>query len=368
MLAVYAPAEAAALVETPSSVPVLLLMPVRDPAELSGPTLRDALASGRLHLSVHDARQLDVFSRGGHAGPRLAVHVEVDTGMCRGGCAPAEAARVIQRIARECPALRLAGVYTHFASVDGDPAALDAQNDRFIQMLASVRRDLPAGCLIHAASTGAALRCQRYHHDMVRVGQGWAGYGGEGLAPGSRIDGAADLQPALTWRSRVVQTKTVDVGAKVGYGSTWTARRSTLLGLVPVGYADGYPFALGRVPDGSAPSARASVAVLLRSPRGVRRAWAPVVGFVSMDQITIDLTDVAAQMRADESGVDLGATVELITPDREAPNHVTRLALLAGTTPYELLCRLSARVHRIYREEPAPIIETKPAVTAAAVG
>jgi alanine racemase len=87
-----------------------------------------------------------------------------------------------------------------------------------------------------------------------------------------------------------------------------------------------------------------------------------------MDQITIDLTDVAAQVRADESGPDLGATVELITPDREAPNHVTRLALLAGTTPYELLCRLSARVQRVYREEPAPIIEPKPAATAAAVG
>jgi alanine racemase len=352
MLAVYTVQQAAELFGGAVSGPVLALMPVRS-VEAADEAYR-ALVCGRLHLAVHDGGQLeDLMTLANRYGLILPVHLEVDTGMCRGGCDPLEAPDLLRRIAAH-PRLELAGIYTHFASAETDLELTLRQQARLEALLVEHAKLIP--------NTAAALRDRRFHGMMIRVGQAWAGYGPECIT-GPCLPEAERLQPAVTLRSTIVQIKTIAAGARVGYGATWAAPRASVIGLVPLGYADGYPLALSSREDGTP---RACVAVLgpdRRAERGPRRAHAPIVGRVNMDQISIDLTDVVG----DGDGIDVGATVELITPDRGAPNHLVTLARAAGTSPYELLCRLNPRMRRVYRQEPA-VVEVFPreAATAAA--
>jgi alanine racemase len=171
------------------------------------------------------------------------------------------------------------------------------------------------------------------------------------------IADAQQLRPIVTWKSHIVQIKTIAKGTPVGYGSRWTAKRNSVIGLVPVGYADGYPVGLG-ARDGKHKGA--SVAVMCESdadPVG----YAPIVGAINMDQMTVDLTDVMAKglRRHQQPGV--GSDVELISPDASAPNHLTRIAELAGTIPHEMLCRLNSRLKRVYIAPVGALEHPKPA-------
>jgi alanine racemase len=127
----------------------------------------------------------------------------------------------------------------------------------------------------------------------------------------------------------VAHAQWIDAGERVGYGGTFTAERRTRVALAPVGYADGYPLAL---------SGRGVV----RIGREDELHEAPVIGRVSMDQITIDVTDVPSDL----AGV--GATVELIGTDRAAATHLPTVARIAGTVSHEILCRLGRRAPKRY--------------------
>jgi alanine racemase len=345
MLAVYTADQAAELFGAAVGGDVLVLMPVRDIARAGG-----------LYRALEDLIRLSE-----RYAVSIPVHVEVDTGMSRGGCNLRDTPAVLEQIARH-PRLRLAGLYTHFASAERDEAQTDRQDELFEQLLREQEALIAPGCLVHAANTCATLRHARHHKSMVRVGLAWGGYGLEAIRGGRIIAEAEQLQPCLTWSSRIVQLKRIEAGTAVGYGSTWTARRPSLIGLVPVGYADGYPLSLsGR--DGAGGG---RVAVLLDAHRGCARAYAPVVGAVNMDQITIDLTDVVSSDAGGARGVAVGTPVELISADREAANHLVRLADAAGTIPYEILCRLSPKIRRIYHEAPAAVEVFAPAAAAVA--
>ncbi len=332
MMAVFTPEQARALVEAAIQTPILILMPVRS-IQRTDPLYR-AVLEGRLHLSVHDEEQLEALA--GHAdqfGVRLPLHVEVNTGMNRGGSRPDAAERMVRRIAKH-PRLALAGVSTHFASPHADGEAAMEQSAAFSRWLARVAPIVPRECVAHQASTFATFRSSELHADMVRVGLALLGYGSEEILDADEcelIEHARALKPAVRWLSRVVHTSVIEEGQPVGYGATWRARRPTRLALIPVGYADGFPAAL---------SNRAKVG--FRAADGAR-FYAPVVGRVSMDQITVDATDVP------EAASGVGAEVEIIGADRRAPNHLPTLARSAGTISHELLCRLSPRTPRVYR-------------------
>ena len=216
----------------------------------------------------------------------------------------------------------------------------------------------------NAANTSAAIRHRRYHKTMVRVGLAWTGCALVCIRGGCVIAEAEQLQHAVTWSSRLVHLKEIEAGTPVGYGSSWIAPRHSLIGLVPVGYADGYPLALSA---GRGEASRASVAVIVDTPGGTDRAQAPLVGRVNMDQITIDLTDLGIAGGELARCVRIGTPVELISAERGAPNDVTRLAEAAGTIPYEILCRLNPRIRRIYHRASATVeaFETTPAPAAA---
>ena len=341
MLAVYTAAQALELEAGSIPCPILVLMPVRDLRTLRG--LSPGLAEHRFHLTVHDPGQLEGLRLGaGRFGVEIPVHLELDTGMSRGGCTAEVFPRLLRRIG-ECAGLRLAGVFTHFANAERDVAATDRQMDQLDRLLARHADLVPSGCLIHAANSSATLRGRRYHKSLVRVGLAWAGYVTERLN-GSAVRGAQNLRPILTWQSWIVGVKSIAAGTPVGYGSTWTATRRTRIGLVPVGYADGYPIGVGA---GAARSKPARVGVIVRDGDRAQPQYAPVIGSVNMDQITIDLTDCTAD---DVGGpqIGIGTTVELISPEPGAPNYLSELARTAGTIPHELLCRLDPRIQRAY--------------------
>ncbi len=352
MIAVYTARQAAELFNAAVMGPVLVLMPVREIGRAD--ELYRALICGRLHLSAHDAIHLDDLIRlSDRYAVTIPLHLEIDTGMSRGGCNLADAPAALRRI-HSSPRLRLAGIYTHFASAEADEELTDRQDRLFTELLTEQADFIPADCLIHAANTFATIRDRKYHKSMVRIGQAWAGYGPEGLQGGRVIAEAQDLQPAVTWASELVHIKKIPKSTPVGYGSVWTAPRDSVVGLIPLGYADGYPLSLsGR--DGE--SVGGQVAVLQEHPTGTVRRYAPVIGAVNMDQITIDLTDIesGALSGGAPGGLRVGTPVELITPDRGSPNHLPKLAQTARTSPYEILCRLNPRIRRVYHRAAASV-------------
>jgi alanine racemase len=130
------------------------------------------------------------------------------------------------------------------------------------------------------------------------------------------------LKPVLKWTAPLVQIHTIKAGATVGYGQTWKAQRDSRIGIVPVGYADGYPRVLSN-----------------RGVMMVQGKPCPVAGRVSMDLTTVDLTDVPQPMLGDEVGV--------LDSDPLSPASVYELARLAGTIPYEITCGIGPRIHRV---------------------
>ncbi|MEM7229721.1 MAG: alanine racemase [Planctomycetota bacterium] len=351
MIAVYSPHEANELIAAGISGTFLILMPVQSVGR-TDPLYR-ALITGRVHLSVQDAAHVEALATlADHHAVAIDLHLEIDTGISRCGCPEPDAPAVLQRIDQH-PRLRLAGIYTHFSCATGNPERTHAQMSRFESILDECDAWIPDNCLIHTANTAATLRDRRFHRSMIRVGAAWAGYGSDGLIDrdGQRL---VDLRPCVTWSSSLVQVKSIPAGAGVGYGQTWTAPQSTVLGVIPVGYADGYPTAVARRDD--QPDRPACVGVQLSN---TRIEYAPVIGAVSMDMMTIDLTGIVA--RHGSSAVRTGTTVRLIEPDVTAPSHLPTLASSAGLLPYQLLCGLDANLKRIYRESAStPVIEIMP--------
>lgn len=331
LLAVYTPDEARHLTESGVLVPVLILSPVRT-IERADPLYWSAV-NGRLHFSVHDEEQVATLATAtDRLGVTLQLHIEVDTGMARGGMRPDIALRAARTIAAH-PRLRLAGVYTHFIKPRADHAMTLAQHRAFGDWLEEAGEAIPADCLIHEANTFGAFRSRSLHRRMVRVGLGLYGYATEEMADTENfelLEHAERLRPCARWVSQVAHIKAIPAGQSVGYAALWTAERDSVIALIPSGYADGYPLSL---------SNKGHMAI--EGPGG-ERWFCPIIGRISMDQITIDATDVP------ERALRLGAPVEVVGRDREAPNYLSRLAHLAGTTTHEFLARLSPRLPRAH--------------------
>jgi len=209
---------------------------------------------------------------------------------------------------------------THFAATDGSrsPETLE-QIRRFESVLERGRAAglIPAGTWVHAGNSALVLSGSIGHYDALRVGI--AAYG---VSPGAGL-GVSALRPVMSVRTRIVHLSTVPVGAAIGYGGTFRTRRVSRIATLPIGYDDGVAWRLG---------GRGSVLV-----RGRR---VPIVGRISMDYTTVDVTDVP--------GAALGDRATLIGSDGEAQIDVGELAEQAGTIPYEILCSIGKRVRRTY--------------------
>lgn len=280
---------------------------------------REAVSLG-LALAVFDLETAKAYSDAARALDRTVVlHVKVDTGMHRLGVDHREAA-VLVRALGALDHVEVEGVFSHLACADDlspvGRAATDLQVERFDRVLAALEHAGARPPLAHLANSAALLTRDDVAYDLVRPGI--AVYG---LPPDPALD-VADLRPALTWRSQVAQVRTVEAGESVGYGHVWTAVRPSRVATVPVGYADGFR---------RGPATWHHVLV-----RGRR---VPVVGRVSMDQTTVDVTDVP-EVRAGDEAVLIGRQ-----GGEELP--AVTVAGWLGTSCYEVVSEILARVPRV---------------------
>ena len=244
----------------------------------------------------------------------VGVHVKLDTGMGRLGTAdPGEARALVDRAAG---AGVLAGLMTHFATADerGDDH-FPAQLERFRPLVEHVRAEHP-DALVHAANSAGTLRDPAAHFDMVRCGV--AIYG---LDPFQSDPAEHGLEPALALESYVASVKRFEPGSSAGYGRTWAASEPTWVGVLPIGYGDGWRRGLSN-------NARALIGGKSH----------PLVGTVSMDNVTVDL--------GPETSVRPGDTAVLIGRQRGERILAEELARALGTINYEITCGLSQRVVR----------------------
>jgi len=313
-LAVLTVAEAAELRDAGVRVPILVIGGVHDAAEAGEAIARDLVPV--IHHAGH-ARLLATCA--GERGSPVSVHVEVDTGMRRMGVAPDEAPALLETVAAD-PQLALKGVFSHFARADEpDLAPSLEQIAVFRRVLAAAReRGVDPG-VVHMANSAGLLAGKDLADALPEAGAVRPGLMLYGVSPAPHF--AAELAPAMVLSSRVVQLRRVRAGEAVGYGATHRAARETIVATLPIGYADG-------VPVSSSNRGR----VLL----GGR--FAPLVGRVSMDFITIDAGDVR---------VAIGDEAILFGEGQGARLPVEEAAAAAETIPYELLVRVGARVPRV---------------------
>lgn len=311
-LAVATVEEAEELWAAGLDAPVLVMGP------LVGAEVTRALAVGA-ELAVWTPEMCAAAAAASRPDRPARVHIGLDTGMGRLGVRPDGLAAVVEAAAN--PALDVVGIMTHFATADaleGDNAGFYAEQLlRFKAATAPLRARFPAAKL-HAANSAATLRGHDAIFDLVRCGI--ALYGCSPFDLGRSVD---TLRPAMSWTSYVAVLKRLNSRESAGYGRTWRAPRGTTIAVVPVGYADGYARAL---------SNRAFALV------GGRRV--PVVGAISMDQLTVDLGPEAADRVGDE----------VVLLGRQAGEEIRaeELAAWRDTISYEVTCGVGARVRRVH--------------------
>jgi alanine racemase len=246
------------------------------------------------------------------------VHLKLDTGATRLGVCFDQLDAAIAQL-RRCSGLRLEGVCTLLADA-GNPesSATSDQLEVFRRAIAKLERAGLCPEMVHAANSAAAVLRPDSHFNLVRIGL--ALYG---LAPTPTVQARVSLQPVMTFKTRLLQLKSVPAGTGVSYGRTFVTSRPSVIGVLPVGYADGYRRGLQQGAE-----------VLI----GGRRA--PVIGAICMDLTMIDLTDVPNAAAGDEVILWGGSKEDMIS--------VNEIARLAQTISYEMLCTVGKRVPRVY--------------------
>jgi alanine racemase len=316
-LAVAMIAEAAELRAAAVRVPLLLLGGIHDAAEAD-----DAAALDLVPVVQH-AGHVPLLARAAREhGRRLGVELEVDTGMARMGVAPEDVAALVSAIGRE-ESLACEGVYTHLACADEpDLASTRRQLALFGEVLAGLRARSLLPARVHVANSAGLVAGPELAAAMpAEVNTVRPGLLLYGVQPCAERAGVAQLRPVMSLCTRVANVRHVRRGDPVGYGATFRAKQRGRIATLPVGYADGVPWAVGN-----------RGWVLLRG-RKLR-----IAGRVSMDLITLDVG---------EAPVEIGDPVLVFGEADGERLRVEELAEAAGTIPYELLVRVGRRVPRI---------------------
>lgn len=303
-------------------LPVLVLFPI--PAW----GIEDARAA-RLELVVSgEAHAREIVAAVGGPGSdapedKLRVHLEIETGLSRGGVLPERAASVANSLASS-DRVRLVGIWSHLAAPE-DAATTARQRERFTAAVAALDAAGHARPARHLAATGGLFCRSVPPFEVVRPGL--CLYGQLGVPPaedaGRARDVASALRPAMTLKARALRVELIPGGESVGYGGTWVAQRASIIATLPVGYGDGWV-------RGYAPGASA----LLRGGR------VPLVGTVAMDAVMVDVTDA--------DGVEQDEEFVLLGRQGEEEITVVELARLRNTIPWEVVTGMAYRVPRVY--------------------
>ncbi|HEX6179474.1 MAG TPA: alanine racemase [Thermoanaerobaculia bacterium] len=319
MIAVVMLEEALELRGSGVTLPILVLGPLTE--KQVGVAAQNDITIGipgpeELEAALRVARDRDVN-----------IHLKLDSGMGRMGIIETELANVAE-IIRSTPRLKLGAIYTHYANAGAahDPFT-DEQSARFDTLVETLREAGIDAPLRHRANSAGTMLSKFKPGEFVRTGL--ALYGAEPLDAG-----VSRLEPVMRWRTAIMRLKELPAGHAIGYGMTYRTNRPSRIATLPVGYADGYARALSNKAD-----------VLVSGWR------APVVGRVSMDLVTIDVTDIPEASVGDE--------VVLLGRQGDQEITVEELAAKIGTISYEVLCGVSARVPRVYRDGGRVVIRSR---------
>lgn len=289
------------------------------PLFIIGPLLEKQIAvaaSYGMRVGVTGPEELEAACRVARER-EVTVHLDLDSGMGRMGILDSDLPRVAEMI-RQARHLHVEAIYTHLANASdvADPYTKE-QVVRFEHMVNGLRHAGVTAPHHHLANSAATIRGIVQAGEWARVGV--ALYGAESLDRGG-----SRLEPLLRWRTEIARLKELPAGAPVGYGLTFRAKRASRIATLMVGYADGYDRRLSN-----------NAEVLVRGRR------APVVGRISMDLTTVDVTDIPEASFGDE----------VILLGRQGENEIAaeELANRTGTISYEVFCRISRRVPRLYR-------------------
>lgn len=306
--------EAAALRELGPGWPIMVLGPLL-PGEESllvdidvAATISSAEELARCNAAARAVRQ------------KVSVHLKIDTGMGRAGVWHEQAPELYAKIAA-AENVRLAGVFTHFASPDDDPTFTAEQRRRFLAALEKCVGLDPQKLFVHADnSAGIESMPGSSPFNAVRIGLLQFGV----LPHPNSLLAQVRTEPVFSFHTRVGLVKTLPAGTTISYGRTHTLRRQTSIAILCIGYADGLP---------RAASNRAHVLI-----KGTR---CPILGRVTMDQTVVDVTDV--------SGVAPGEEAILVGRQGDQEISLTEFSRNADTIPWETLTSVTKRVPRLYK-------------------
>ena len=286
------------------------------------PGLFDEAAENNISLTVSSFETLAALKKARLPKP-LKIHIKVDTGMHRQGFLLRQQKALIAKIKNQKLKIIVEGIYTHFASAKNPafPQDTKAQIAEFKKWIAEFKK---AGLkpIAHAAATAGALLFPESHFDMVRVGIGLYG-----LWPAretkAHLESRIKLAPVLQWKSFITEVKRLPKGSRIGYDFTEILQRDSTVAIVPIGYWHGYPRALSSIGR-----------VLARGKE------CKVIGRVSMDILTIDVTEVRTAKIGDE--------VIILGTDNNSPVSAEGIASLTDSSWYEVVTRLNPLIKRLY--------------------
>jgi len=275
-------------------------------------------AQEHISLTIFDPTIARAYaSKASSCAEPLHLQVKVDTGMSRQGLFPEDTPEFIHWL-RQQPGVQVEGLYTHFARADEPQADTTSQQlQRFIPLVETLRAAGELPPLVHAANSAATLNYPAAHFDLVRPGI--AIYGLHPAPPTTLLND--DFLPALTWKTLLTAIKTIPAGAGVSYGHKYYTSRPERIGVIGIGYADGF-----RRIDGEE--------VLIHGQR------APVVGRVCMDQCMIQLDHIPDAQIGDE--------VVLLGSQGNSRITAEEIGARWNTVNYEVVCGLASRLPRMY--------------------
>lgn len=278
----------------------------------------DQIIKYNLMPSVSDLGFAREFQKkASHAGIRSPLHIEVDTGMGRGGTIQAEACRTVRDIA-SLPNLVIEGIFSHFSESEIISYYNDLQWRAFVEVLEQLKAEGFTIPIRHISNSGAVLNYPNCMLDMVRPGL--MSYG---VYPSPETRDKASLLPVMSFKTRVVLVKEFPEGYGIGYGRTFVTRRPTRIATIPVGYGDGFGWMLSN--QGEA---------LIRGRR------VPIAGRISMDMCTLDVSRIP----------DCGVGDEVVLMGEQGDERITadEIAAKTHTISYEVLCALGKRAPRVF--------------------
>ncbi|NJK50356.1 alanine racemase [Candidatus Gracilibacteria bacterium] len=294
------------------SAPILLLGAINTQEEVA------AIAHWKLQPTLCNPQQSLIFSETlSELDRTLPVHLKLDTGMSRLGMHWEQALEFVQLV-KQLPYLKIASIYSHFATADEpDPTTTKLQHQRFQEAIAQLKSHGIVPPRLHLSNSAATLSDRALHYDLVRVGL--ALYG---LYPAFHLKSTVDLKPVLQVKARITQVKTIPPGTGVSYGHQYISDREIRLAVVGIGYADGVPRNLSN-----------RLQVLIRGQ------LIPQIGAITMDQLMLDVSSIP--------DIQVGEVVTLIGRDSDKEISADDWANELGTISWEILCGFKHRLPRV---------------------